>query len=374
MKSPFYRIGLGILLISIIIFMLKQINFIFEPIIVLIKTLSMPFIVAGILYYLLLPFFNFLLKKGVNKALSIVTIFTGLALIISSFFVFISPMIIRQLKRFTDKIPEIAISTEQYIKDIASHEMIKKLHLESQLEIGKLSDWILSKTDTILLYVGENILSILSTVTGLALLIIVVPFILFYLLKDGDQIPDLLTKGLSGKAVIETKRILSEMNHALSSYIQGQILVSIIVGIAMYVGYLIIGLDFALLLAIIAMVTNIIPYAGPFIGLAFALVVGLMDSPSMGLAVCIVVLVVQQIESNLISPQIIGNKLRIHPLTIIFLLLFSSKLLGVIGLLIAVPTYAVSKVVVVNAFTLWKIKKDGKKKLKIHPEFTKDHS
>jgi predicted PurR-regulated permease PerM len=143
------------------------------------------------------------------------------------------------------------------------------------------------------------------------------------------------------------------MDFALSSYIQGQIIVSICVGILAYIAFLIIGLDYPLVLALVAMFTNVIPFIGPWIGTIPAVIVGLLNSPFMALLVVLAVVVVQQIESNLISPQVMGRKLSIHPLTIIFLLLVAGRFAGLLGLILAVPTYAVGKVLVLHIYRLW---------------------
>jgi predicted PurR-regulated permease PerM len=241
--------------------------------------------------------------------------------------------------------------------------------LEDKMEVEKVTSMVMDKFNGILVYASDNFFNILSAITSLAVVLVIVPFILYYLLKDGDNIPNIFAKFLPPRGEYEARKFLSEMNFALSSYFQGQIIVSLIVGLLVYIGYLIIGLDYPLLMAIIAMVTNLIPFAGPFIGLGFALVVGLMQSVNTGLLVCLVVLFVQQIESNFISPQIIGNKLQIHPLTIILLLLFAGKLAGFTGMLLAVPIYAVSKVVLVNTKRIWNIKNSVDKKHKTHPDF-----
>ena len=117
-----------------------------------------------------------------------------------------------------------------------------------------------------------------------------------------------------------------------------------------------IGLEYALVLAIVAMLTNVIPFIGSSIGTAPAVIVALFDSPFMVLAVILGVLVIQQIESNLISPQIMGRQLNVHPVTIIFLLLVASRFAGLLGLLLAVPTYAVGKVIVSHTYRLIKLK------------------
>jgi predicted PurR-regulated permease PerM len=161
---------------------------------------------------------------------------------------------------------------------------------------------------------------------------------------------------LPKKQRIEGRKILSDMDSKLSSYIQGQILVSLCVGVLMFAGFLIIGIDYALILALVAMFTNVIPFVGPWIGTVPALIVALIDSPVMVGKVLIVIIVVQQFESNFISPQIMGKKMAIHPLTIILLLIVAGRFAGIIGMLLAVPTYAVCKVVVSHTYRLFKLR------------------
>lgn len=145
------------------------------------------------------------------------------------------------------------------------------------------------------------------------------------------------------------------MDSALSSYIQGQLIVSFCVGLLAYIGYLIIGLEYALVLGVIAMVTNVIPFVGPWIGTFPALIVGLLTSPLQALLVIIVVVAVQQFESNLISPFVMGKALNMHPLTIIFVLLIGGQFGGLIGLIFAVPIYALLKVIVSHLYRYIKL-------------------
>lgn len=365
MNTPFFRFMFGTLLVTIVIFMLNQISFVFDPLILLIKTVAVPFLIAGVLYYLFLPIFTFLNNKGLNKNLAILSIFSIFILVLISVFIFVGPIVTNQFKKFVESVPVFAKKIEVFFKEVMNSEMMKNFSIQDRLDLGNIASATISNVDKVIVYFGDNIFGILSTVTGAAVITVVVPFVLFYLLKDGHHIPTLTTRFFSEKHEEDVVKTMKEMNFALKSYIQGQMLVSFIVGVLVFIGYLIIGLDYSLLLAIIAMATNLIPFVGPFIGLIFALVVGLMQSFKTGLWVLIVVLVVQQVESNFISPQIMGKKLDIHPLTIILLLLFAGKFAGVLGLLVAVPTYAVSKVLFTNAYRLWKLKTE--KQRKEHP-------
>jgi predicted PurR-regulated permease PerM len=185
-------------------------------------------------------------------------------------------------------------------------------------------------------------------------------------------VPGILVKGLSRRAETDARKILSEMNYAVCTYIQGQFIISFIVGVLKYIGFLMIGLNYSLLLGIISFILNMIPFVGPFIALIFAVIVGLTQSVKIGLLVVVIVIVAQQIADNIISPHMLGNKLQIHPLTIILLLLFAGNLDGFMGLFLAVPVYAVLKVVISNALRIRKIKKDGAKKHKTNPIYEEE--
>lgn len=133
----------------------------------------------------------------------------------------------------------------------------------------------------------------------------------------------------------------------------------------MYIGYLIIGLDYSLVLASVAMLTNVIPFIGPFIAIIPALIIAFLTSPFMALKVLIVAVIVQQIDGNITSPYIMGRNLDIHPLTIILLLLVAGSLGGLLGMIIAVPVYAVLKVILSHAYRLYLLHKNKERMLEV---------
>ncbi len=122
-----------------------------------------------------------------------------------------------------------------------------------------------------------------------------------------------------------TIRILLDIDKALGNYIRGQFLVCLIIGLIAYIGYWLIGIPYPLLLASVVAVTNIIPYIGPFIGAAPALVVASTVSVKMVLYVLLVNTACQILEGNVISPQVVGRSLNLHPLMIIFALLAGGR-------------------------------------------------
>lgn len=124
----------------------------------------------------------------------------------------------------------------------------------------------------------------------------------------------------------------------------------------MYIGFLIIGLDYAIILALVAAVTCIIPYIGPAIAIIPASIVALIDSPFMLVKLSMVWIVVQTLEGQFVSPNIMGKTLNIHPLTIITVLIVMGKLLGLVGLILGIPIYAMIKVIVTFIFLKLKMR------------------
>src|SRR5699024_9439383 len=144
------------------------------------------------------------------------------------------------------------------------------------------------------------------------------------------------------------------MDTQVDAYIQGQIIVALCIGLLLYIGYLIIGLDYAIILAMIAAVTSVVPYLGPMIAITPAVIIAIIAGPLMLLKLAVVWGAVQFLEGNFISPNVMGRTMQIHPLTIIFVLLISGNLFGLVGIILAIPGYAIIKVLAVYVFQVLK--------------------
>ena len=354
-QSKSFRVGVGIALILLIIYLASLVSFIFQPIAILVQTLFAPIAIAGVFYYLLRPLVN-LLSKKIPRGLSILIVFLALIGLGTGSVLLIGPEIQSQTSSFVDNVPTYIEQGQDMILNLQENEYVQRFQESGQNSFNDIVEKITGNLEGYVTSLGSNIAKVIGAVASVVIVLVIFPFVLFYLLKEGDKAPAFLLKFVPAKQQEEGRRILSDMDKALSSYLQGQILVSVCVGILCLILYLSIGLEYALVLAIVAMLTNVIPFIGPWIGTAPAVIVALFDSPFMVLAVILGVLVIQQIESNLISPQIMGRQLNVHPVTIIFLLLVASRFAGLLGLLLAVPTYAVGKVIVSHTYRLIKLK------------------
>ncbi|TFB24399.1 AI-2E family transporter [Filobacillus milosensis] len=352
--SKWFRVGYTILIIMLIIYLSTKIEFIFAPLFVLAQTIFTPLIIAGILYYLTRPLVD-LMSKKMPRSLAILIVFLSGIGIITALIIIVTPELQRQINNLAEYVPNYVAEANQLLIAIQESDWFARVSPE-QDAITKWLSGIESRLTDILTTVASKITTYLGVIASILIVLIVVPFVLFYLLKDGKRLPKRIVGFLPKKYQSEVGNILDEMDDALSNYIQGQIIVSVCVGVLIYIGYLIIDLRFALILAFIALFTNFIPFIGPWIGTAPGVIVGLLESPFQALLVIIVAVVVQQVESNLISPQVMGKKLNIHPITIIFLLLFAGKFGGIVAMIIAVPTYAVGKVIVSHIYRIIKLR------------------
>lgn len=171
------------------------------------------------------------------------------------------------------------------------------------------------------------------------------PFILFFMLKDGHQLRPYLTNFVPQRWQESFSDLLYQINFALAAYIRGQITVAFWVGVMFAIGYSVVGLPYGYALAILAGFLNLIPYFGSIIAFIPAVVIGIMTSVPMLIKVLVVFAIEQLIETRLISPLVMGNKLEMHPITTILLLIGASAVWGLWGVIFGIPIFAVLKII-----------------------------
>jgi len=337
----------------LIILVANQVSFIFRPIVVLISTLFLPIFLAGIFFYLFNPITKFLVrhKMPITAAILLVYLVIGGALTLAVLFA--APILERQIDSLISATPRLVESVRVYLTDLGQNrffsQFVPGFSDMNQDLVNQLGDLVRG------LYSGisTNISGLVGFIANLIIVFTTVPFVLFFMLKDGHKLARLIARSFPRRFEPEAEQIMISMGDTLGTYIQGQLLVSSFVGVMVLIGYSIIGLPYALLLALVALVTNLIPYIGPVIGIVPGMVVALVISPAKMVQVMILVFVVQQLESQLIAPLVMGRKLQIHPIIIIFLLLTAGSLAGFLGLLLAVPTYALVRTAWTHLSQLW---------------------
>lgn len=354
---------LELLLLALLIWVCTQIQFLFEPIGTFISTLFAPILIAGFLFYLLNPLVNLLMKikvknHHVSRTAAVAIVFLLLIAIIVSALSFLIPNILNQVEQLIQNMPEYIRSFQHFLTKIFQQKNLPPwiVDLTKDVDINaytkEIEESLSGFAKNFMMSITSSIGSIIGMVTSVTVTIVTVPFMLFYMLKDGHKLVPTVTGVFSEKQANRIGELLEKMSETISKYISGQAIECLFVGTCTAIGYGIVGVQFALLIGIFAGITNMIPYIGPYIGLLPALILAMSNSVRQTILVIIVCVVVQQIDGNLIYPNVIGKSLDIHPLTIIIILLVAGNLAGLLGMLLAVPVYAVIKVIVIYIYDI----------------------
>lgn len=346
--------------LALLIFVLTKISFIFVPIVTLITTLFFPILLAGFLFFLLSPFVTLFEKFKLPRPLCIVILYLILISLIVLLVSVVGPPLGQQVKSLFSQLPDYITYWRQNLEQLADTQGFKWLIHQDYYSIDKIQKSLMNMVNDYSKHAGSGFSTFFNVIVNLTLTIVTMPFILFYMLKDGDKLPQAVMRFFPHHYHHEVSNILQDLNTTLSSYIHGLIIVASFVGVTSSIGFSIIGLPYSLLLGLIVGVTNIIPYMGPILGAIPAIIVALMDSPVKALFVLAVIVIVQQLDGHLISPLVMGKRLNTHPLTIIVLLLVSGKWIGPLGMILAVPVYAMIKTVIMHLLRLLRLRKQSK--------------
>lgn len=339
-------------LVNLILF--SQTSYLFIPLRDFIYAIGVPVACGGVIYYLVKPIFDFLLSKKVPKGIAILIVMLGVILIFIMVITSLIPIIQKQLLDFVGQLPYYY----QIIREQVENFMQTGLFATLQEQFNNINmDFIQSLTERlngILNFTFSGIGSVVGIIGDFIITIMTMPVILYYLLKDGDKLLPFVTKFFPTRSQNKISVMLTEMNQQVSSYIRGQISVAVCVGITYTIGYSFIGLPYGVTIGMIAGLLTIIPYIGSIIGLTPALIIAFVTNPSLALQVLLVFVIEQLIESRVLQPLILGSSLKMHPVTILIILLAAGKMFGLMGLLIGVPLYAVIKVFMTHFFAWYK--------------------
>lgn len=345
---------IALVLLGIVIFIFEKVSYVFDPFIIVFKTIAAPIIVSLILFYLFNPIVNMMERYRIPRVAGISIIYLAVVGVITLIVNLLIPIIGSQVDSLVKNSPQYLEKLINSIDKIANNTFFSSYY-------SQINDWLNSLPKKIPSMLSEftdgfvsKIATFAETIANIGVVIVTTPFVLFFMLKDGHHFKEFSTNIMPPKFRKDFHDLLEKMSVQVGSYIQGQIIVSFCIGILLFIGYSVIGLKYSLVLASIAAVTSVVPYLGPTIAISPAIVIAAITSPWMLLKLAVVWTLVQFVEGHFISPNIMGKTLKIHPLTIIFILLCAGKLLGIVGVILGIPGYAILKVLVTHLFQLFK--------------------
>lgn len=348
LEDSFYKYAVGILLVLLNILLIYYTAPFFSPLIWFVTAILLPVLFSTFLYYILRPLVKFL-ERGMPSYLAILVTFLIALLIVGTAVYFLIPAMIEAAGHLT---PEKFEPIKKHISDF-----IERIQTEHTIAfLPPIQNIIIEYAPKINALIYSASVNLIYTIANLAIGLMLTPFVLFYFFKDDSLLAPFVLRYLPNQFQDEVQKIMHEVDATLAEFIQSQMIIASVIGGCVLLGYLVIGLPNAFALAIFAMIFYIIPFLGTFIALIPALIVASTIDVYMMLKVVAVVMIAHLLEANLLTPRVMSQRLNIHPLTIIFLLLAAGTLYGLMGLLLVTPTYAIIKVIVWNLYKISRLR------------------
>lgn len=306
-----------------------------------------PFIYAAAFAYMLNPIVKFFNKKlKLKKSLSIVVTYLIVIGLITIVVIFVVPNLVDSIISLSSDIPSYMKKVQKLINNIMNNDKISSVIYDLGLDdyLSDLSSTLGNVMLTVLNYLATSIFSIAANIIKVLLGFL----ISIYVLIDKEKIIiqtkvliNIIFKEKLGSSIVS---VISVYNKMIGSYIGIKAIDSIIIGVIAFIGLTIIGAPYAVIIALVVMVTNMIPYFGPLIGELVGAFIGIFQSPGMAFMILIYLLVVQQFDAWFLDPKLVGNKVGVSPLVLIFAVTLGGGIAGALGMLLASPTAATIKI------------------------------
>ncbi len=315
----------------------------------LLAPVLMPFVVAAILAYALTPIVDWLdrLGKGrLPRLLAVVLVELVFLLLLLSIALLIVPILVKQMPLLREQVPPLLHQVNNFLAP-----KLAALGIQVSLDVAGIRAFLMEHLNTNMQdSVGQLLASVKMggsvalSVLGNAVLI---PVVLFYLLMDWRRLMDTLHNLVPPRMRATFDSFANEADEVLGQYLHGQILVMIVLAVFYSIGLALFGLDLALPIGVFTGLAVAIPYVGFGLGLILALLAGFLEFSAQAGHVSVLVMVTvvyglgQLLESFVLTPRLVGERIGLHPLAVIFALMAFGHLLGFVGVLIALPLSAV---------------------------------
>jgi predicted PurR-regulated permease PerM len=308
----------------------------------MISGILLPFIVALMVAYFLDPAADKLEELGLSRGMATLTITVSFFLLVVLAGMLIAPVLYHQLLDMLQKIPNyINMFNERLLPSFSAffEQFAPDLIAKAEQSASQISGYILSFITTIMSNLWKSGLAIVNILS----LLFVTPIVAFYMLRDWDNLLEKIKGWLpadSKKVIIEQAK---EVDKTLSGYIRGQTNVCLILGVFYATGLSLAGLEFGFVIGLVTGILSFIPYVGLLVGFVLGIVIAILQFGDVfNVAIVAGIFIVGQvIEGNFITPKLVGDKVGLHPVWIIFGMMAGASMFGFIGILVAIPVTAV---------------------------------
>ncbi|HHV62883.1 MAG TPA: AI-2E family transporter [Firmicutes bacterium] len=306
-----------------------------------IRGVLVPFVLAVVLAYIINPLVYYLERRGAPRTIGTIIVYLAFTLLSALVITYFFPLLLYQLEKLLEVLPQQTSGIDTRLEAIfAGFDRFRI----PQVIRDVVDEAILSGEA----YLRDGVRRVVDAILGLfsgLLGLLITPILAFYFTRDLEIIKGRILEMIPERYHHTALCLLREVDAVLAGFIRGQLIVCIFVGILTTIGLSLLGVDFALIIGIVAGILDVIPYFGPVLGAAPAVAIALLKSHLTALYVVILFVVIHQIESGIIAPKVFSDRVGLHPVVVIFALLTGGELAGVTGMLLAVPAAAIINVV-----------------------------
>ena len=303
-----------------------------------------PFIIAAFISYLLYPVVTKLNQFNISKGFAVIIIYLLFFSLMTILFYKSFPVFVHQLQDLSEQLPQSMILYENII-----YSVYESTSFLPEIVHDKMDDFIYRIEQSVERQI-ENILERAANLFDFVITITIIPVLVFYFLKDFIEMKKSLQKLVPEKYFQRIDTMLIAIDESLGGYVRGQLIISSAVMFVTYVIYHTFQLKYALVLAVIMGLMNVIPYFGPIIGTIPAVAVAMTTSWKLVIVVLVTTLIVQTLENSFLSPYVMGKSVQIHPVLIILTLIIGAEIGGIIGMIIAVPLITIVRAIIVQIY------------------------
>jgi len=322
----------------------------------LLSPILSPFIIAATIAYIGDPFVDKLESWKLSRTMAVACLFVIFALILFIILLFLFPLLQKQLQGLIQVLPTYI----DFIQNDILPTLLKQIGLENEaFDLSILKQAISKYWVSVGGLAGKLIASLSESSMALILFLtnlVLVPVIGFYLLRDWDilveNIRNLLPRRIEGKVT----ELVTQSDEVLSAFIRGQLSVMVALGTMYSIGLWIIDLNFSLLIGMLAGTVSFVPYLGFIVGFSAAIIASIMQFQDLSLfiPISLVFMLGQMVESMLLTPLLVGDKIGLHPVAVIFAIMAGGQLFGFVGVLVALPISAVIMVLIRHTLAHYK--------------------
>ncbi len=296
-------------------------------------------IIAALLAYILDPLANLLESRGMSRTAATVAIFIGIVFLIAISYTLILPLLLNEIKNL-----KTGFSAEQTISLVSKLEQIIISNLAF---LGVTEIDLTGRLQETLSHTGEWIFSHVLDAASVITSFILIPFIVFFLLKDGREFKKAFINIIPNKYFEFTLYLFYKLSAQVGNFLRGQFIDAAIVGVMATLALWIVGLKYYFLIGLFTGIANLIPYFGPLTGAVLATILSIIQTGGLQMAayVLLAFIIIKLLDDAIVQPVVVAKSVHMNPLTVLLVILIGGKWFGILGMLLSVPVAGFLKVV-----------------------------